>query len=130
MFPKDFDPNIPIYLQIMEAIQRSLARGELRPGDRVPPVREMAGKLVVNPNTVQRAYQELERLGLVVIRRGLGTFVTDRKNTIAQVAKRLARTAASRYLRDMADLGLSPDEAATFLSGSRRGEGVMRKEES
>ncbi|HTD46123.1 MAG TPA: GntR family transcriptional regulator [bacterium] len=130
MFPKDFDPNTPIYLQIMEAIQRNLARGELRPGDRIPPVRQMASKLVVNPNTVQRAYQGLEHLGLVVIRRGLGTFVTDRKDIITQVAKRLATTAACRYLKDMAALGFSLDEAATFLAESRRGERVRRKEES
>lgn len=73
------DPNshVPIYQQIVEIICSSVAAGVYRPGESLPSVRAMAGEMLVNPNTIQRAYQELERGGLVQTRRGLGVFVAD-----------------------------------------------------
>ena len=73
------DPNrhVPLYQQIVEFICSSVAAGVYRPGESLPSVRVMAGEMLVNPNTIQRAYQELERGGLVRTRKGLGVFVTD-----------------------------------------------------
>jgi len=73
------DPNshVPIYQQIVEIICSSVAVGVYRPGESLPSVRTMAGEMLVNPNTIQRAYQELERGGLIRTRKGLGAFVTD-----------------------------------------------------
>ena len=69
--------NEPLYLQIVQQISHSIAKGRLCPGDKLPPGRKLAAELVINPNTVARAYTELERLGLVSTKTGSGTFVTD-----------------------------------------------------
>lgn len=67
----------PTYLQIVEAVRRAIATGALKPGDRLPPIREAAVQARVNRNTVSRAYQELEHQGLVRPRQGSGCFITD-----------------------------------------------------
>jgi len=73
----DPDSGVPVYLQISQAIRRSIALGSLRGGEQVPSVREVAEMLTVNPNTVAKAYQLLEREGIVSTRKGIGTFVAD-----------------------------------------------------
>ncbi len=67
----------PIYQQVVEQISGAIARGELRTGDRLPAVRALAGELVINPNTVARAYTLLEQAGLVTTKTGSGTYVSD-----------------------------------------------------
>ena len=67
----------PIYLQLVEQISGVIAKGELRTGDKLPAVRAMAAELVINPNTVARAYTMLEQSGLVTTKTGSGTFVSD-----------------------------------------------------
>jgi len=77
--PISIDPNshVPIYQQIVDHIRRSVAAGVYRPGEPIPSLRQLALELLVNPNTVQRAYEQLEREGLIQARRGLGMFVTE-----------------------------------------------------
>ncbi|MHC1763490.1 MAG: GntR family transcriptional regulator [Verrucomicrobiia bacterium] len=72
--PRD---GVPIYRQIVNQVQYLVAAGRLAPGEELPPIRTLAEQLVVNPNTVARAYLELERAGLVVKRHGSGTYVSD-----------------------------------------------------
>ncbi len=67
----------PIYQQLVEQISGAIARGELRTGDKLPAVRALAAELVINPNTVARAYTLLEQSGLVTTKTGSGTFVSD-----------------------------------------------------
>jgi GntR family transcriptional regulator len=67
----------PIYAQIVAQVEAAVARGELRPGDRLPPVRRLAEDLVVNPNTVAKAYRQMELSGLIVTGRGAGSTVAD-----------------------------------------------------
>ena len=67
----------PIYLQLVEQISGAVARGELRTGDKLPAVRALAAELVINPNTVARAYTMLEQSGLVTTKTGSGTYVSD-----------------------------------------------------
>ncbi|UCC22283.1 MAG: GntR family transcriptional regulator [Planctomycetota bacterium] len=69
----------PIYIQIVEQVGEAIAKGELAAGDRLPAVRKLAAELVVNPNTVARAYGVLEQTGLVTTKTGSGTFVADPK---------------------------------------------------
>ncbi len=69
----------PIYVQVAEQIGEAIARGELTSGDRLPAVRKLAAELVINPNTVARAYSSLEQAGLVTTKTGSGTFVSDPK---------------------------------------------------
>ncbi len=116
MLPKPFDPHIPIYLQVLEAFQRALARGDLTPGGRAPAVRDLAAQFVVNPNTVQRAYQQLEAEGLLFTRRGLGTFVTEDAEVLARLRTRLADAAAGAYLEEMEALGFSREAAVERLT--------------
>jgi len=77
MFTIDPKSPLPIYEQLVAQIIRSIARGLLRSGEQMPSVRELAGTLLVNPNTVSRAYQELESRNFIVTMRGKGSFISD-----------------------------------------------------
>ena len=76
-----FRPNpssgVPIYLQLMEQVKHSIETGALRPGEQLPGIRPLAEELVVNPNTVAKAYRELEHEGVIELRQGAGAFVAD-----------------------------------------------------
>src|SRR5262245_11397098 len=76
--------HVPIYLQIVAEVRAAIDAGVYRPGEMLPSLRVLAVDLRVNPNTVQRAYDELEREGVVVVRRGVGLFVADRDTRSAR----------------------------------------------
>jgi GntR family transcriptional regulator len=104
----------PLYLQIIDEIRRALVVGSLQPEDGMPSVRELASQLIVNPRTVLQAYQELEREGVLYVRRGQGTFVSaharaDRSD--------LARTVAKRTLLEARRHGLDAEELITAIRG-------------
>jgi GntR family transcriptional regulator len=82
----NIDPSshVPIYLQIADAVRAAVAAGVYRPGEALPSLRAMAIQVHVNPNTVQRAYDELEREGLIYSQRGRGLFVAERGTASAQ----------------------------------------------
>ncbi len=90
----------PIYVQVAEQISKAIARGELSSGDKLPAVRKLASELVINPNTVARAYSRLEQAGLVTKKTGSGTFVSDPK---------LRRT-------DAADINILTERMDTLIS--------------
>jgi GntR family transcriptional regulator len=73
--------GVPIYLQLMEQVKHAIETGALRPGEQLPGIRPLAEELVVNPNTVAKAYRELEHEGVVELRQGAGAFVTDKAPT-------------------------------------------------
>jgi GntR family transcriptional regulator len=102
----------PIYVQIMDEIRRAVVVGILGGDDPLPSVRQLASELRVNPNTVQQAYRELEREGLVYVRRGQGTFVSaDRADRSGRERQELAGRVAERALREAYRNGL---ESAGF----------------
>ena len=105
----------PLYVQIMDEIRRALVRGALRPDDALPSVRELASVLVVNPRTVLQAYQELEREGVVYVRRGQGTFVAADVNPGGPDRRALAREVARRALLEARRSGLEVDELVTSI---------------
>ena len=76
--------GMPIYLQIVNQVKLLIASRRLSPGDEIPPIRTLANELLINPNTVARAYLELEREGLVLKRHGSGTFVSDGGSPLAR----------------------------------------------
>src|SRR5271154_4895992 len=76
--------GVPIYLQIVNQVKYLVASGRLAPGEEVPPIRVLAEKLLINPNTVARAYRELERTGFVTKRSTAGTFVSDARPPLAR----------------------------------------------
>ena len=120
------DDIMPIYVQIMNSVRESIASGELAPGDRVASVRELAADFEVNPNTMQRALNELEREGLLVSERTAGRFVTTDRKLIAQLKREAAEEAADAFRREMQALGFSDEEMIDFFL--RRYESVRRKE--
>ena len=73
--------GVPIYLQLMEQVRHAIETGALRPGEQLPSIRPLAEELVVNPNTVAKAYRELEHEGVIELRQGAGAFVTDKAPT-------------------------------------------------
>lgn len=122
----DFDPAQPIYLQLQDHICRQITRGELDAGDRLPSVREFASQAGVNPNTVQRAYTELERQGMVTTRRGEGTFVTEDVSRLQQLHDRLRVVQTASFVADMRGLGLTAEQilhdVRALLEGPNQGQ--------
>jgi GntR family transcriptional regulator len=108
--PVDPHSHVPIYEQIVEHIRDSVAAGVYRPEESLPSIRELALRLVVNPNTVQRAYQELERQGLVYMRRGLGAFVAKDGGASAQSRSETAVCARFGQGVQIARAANMPDE--------------------
>jgi GntR family transcriptional regulator len=110
----------PIYVQIMDEVRRAVVLGTVKPDDPLPSVRQMAADLRVNPNTVQQAYRELERDGLVYVRRGQGTFVSEEGAVQTDRERReLATMVAERALREAYRNGLT---AADLLEAIREAE--------
>jgi GntR family transcriptional regulator len=112
------DPRspIPLYDQIATRIRVAVAAGDLRPGDSLPSVRQLAGRLRVNPATVVQAYHQLESEGFVEMRQGAGTFVREvepskRKRARGEQARRLVRT----LLKEAARLGIEVGEVTEAL---------------
>lgn len=93
----------------MDEVRRALAIGSLKPEDALPSVRQLAADLRLNPNTVAQAYRELEREGVVYVRRGQGTFVAERASTATE-REALVRAVAERALVDAHRHGLKDDE--------------------
>ncbi|MEK0315378.1 GntR family transcriptional regulator [Cohnella sp. 56] len=110
--PEDFrlDPSRPLYEQFVEQVRAMIARGELEPGTRLPSVREAAASLRVNPTTIMKTYQELERLGLIVTYRGQGTFVTEDTVVIGESRRDLAREAVARLEDTARSIGLTLEQ--------------------
>ena len=109
------DPEAgPIYEQIVHQTEAALARGELNPGDKLPSARMLAEAMRVNPNTVIRAFEVLERHGITETRRGLGTFVREDVD-VSILRRRLLEAAARRYLGEVRALGLGETEALRAL---------------
>jgi GntR family transcriptional regulator len=97
----------PLYLQIMDEVRRAIVVGALHAEDPMPSVRELASQLVVNPRTVSQAYRELEREGVLYVRRGQGTFVSRDARTDRSA---LARDVAKRVLLEARRNGLGVEE--------------------
>ncbi|NIK68414.1 GntR family transcriptional regulator [Paenibacillus sp. BK033] len=110
-----FDNNMPIYIQIMNYVKKQIITGRLNPGDKIESVRDMALELQINPNTIQRTFQELEREGIVETRRGLGRFVTSRESTIMQIKKEMAGELLERFVQGMKELGFEKDDIVAIV---------------
>jgi len=109
------EPNRgPIYLQLAREISRWVARGDLRPGDKLPSIRALAERFRVNPNTVVQVYGELERRGITYTRRGQGTFVREEVD-VKGLRRALLAEAAQAFLEEVSALGLAVEEAIKTL---------------
>lgn len=110
-----FRNDVPIYTQLIAQIQQQLVTGVLRPGDRLPSVRDLAAEAGVNPNTMQRALMELERQELVHSQRTSGRFVTEDAARLRELKESMARTQVGEFLDGMGQLGFSLEETLTFV---------------
>lgn len=111
----DFSTSIPIYLQIISEFKRQIAIGQLKPGDRLPSQRDLATELKVNANTVQRAYREMELLGLVETLRGQGTFVCRGEGVVEETRRELLDSLVAEFVAAMRSLGLGGQEALELV---------------
>ena len=110
-----FNNKEPIYLQIVELVKKNIAIGDLSPGYKLPSVREMSKDLGVNPNTLQRAYGELERLGITYTRRGMGSFISEGDNSMKDLKFDMGKDLAKKFINDMASIGIDKEEAIKIL---------------
>ena len=108
--PWNLDSDRPIYLQLMERIQHDIISGTYKPGDKLPSVRELAMEASVNPNTMQKALSELERIGLVHSRRTSGRFITEDETMIKQLKTETATEHIREFLKSMEYLGFTRPE--------------------
>ncbi|HEX3878373.1 MAG TPA: GntR family transcriptional regulator [Bryobacteraceae bacterium] len=106
--------GVPVYLQLMEQVKHAVETGALRVGDQLPTIRKVAGELVINPNTVARAYRELEHEGMLELKHGSGAFIREsagRRARVLRNAHSLVRGAIER----LASLDLTDDELRRVL---------------
>ena len=111
-----FDEKSPIYLQIAHRVKLKIASKELSMGQQLLPVREFAQEAGVNPNTVQRAFQELEKEGLVYSARTSGRFVTEDEKLIDQKRHEIAQTLMKNFVTEMAAIGFSSAEIKAIIT--------------
>ncbi len=116
MMKPTFHTDKPIYSQICDWMKKKMVTEEWKADDKLPSVREMGATLTVNPNTVSRAYQELERAGYIYAKRGMGSFVTSEKAVFEQLKNELAKAIAARFLEETESIGLDKQAAIELLS--------------
>lgn len=119
----DVNPRsgVPIYVQLVEQFRRALEVGILRPGDALPTVRQLAGDLTIAPNTIVKAYGELEALGLIESRAGAGTTVrANLDGTLRRQAQEALRERLHQLARDAAALHVSERELRAWLDAEIR----------
>lgn len=120
----NFRNDIPIYSQLIEQITLRIVSGIYAPGERLQSVRDMSMEAGVNPNTLQRALQELERQGMVYSQRTAGRFVTEDSALIDDAKKALAKKHVEDYIQSMEKIGFSREEMISVLSESLKEENL------
>jgi GntR family transcriptional regulator len=116
VFRIDGGSGVPIYRQLVEQVRREVTLGRLTAGDQLPPLREVVESLAINPNTVVKAYAELEHEGLVVRRQGMGTFVAAAPPAAVLVAPRAVRESLLRWVRRARGAGLNSEQIRLLVS--------------
>jgi DNA-binding transcriptional regulator YhcF (GntR family) len=110
-----FAPDRPVYIQISDRIKQFILSGEYAPGEQIPTVRQIALDAAVNPNTVQRAFNELEGEGLIIPHGTLGRFVTDNTEKINNCRHECAKETVKAFINEMKKLSISDDEISEMV---------------
>lgn len=105
----------PIYTQILEKIQTRIIAGIYKPGEKLPSVRELAAEASVNPNTMQKAFAELERSGLILTQRNSGRTVTEDTKMIEQIQTQMALAQVKTFFNNMKELGYTEDKILALV---------------
>ena len=111
----EFNNNLPIYLQIINQIKQDIVVGKLKAGQKMPSVRDLAGELKVNPNTIQRAYLELERENITFTKRGMGTYLTLDERIIRSLQKEVSGKIIQEFIDGMNQIGFSNEKIIEIL---------------
>lgn len=111
----------PIYTQLLEKIEIMIISGKFKPGDKLPSVRDFAAEAAVNPNTMQKALTELERLGLVYAQRTSGRSITDDVELISSTREAIAMEHIKEFLETMKELGYSKEEIIKLMENNMKG---------
>jgi GntR family transcriptional regulator len=128
-FTLDPSNGAPIYRQIIQQIEYAVLSERMRPGDRLPTIRSLAVRLKINPNTIARAYGELEIRGVLATQVGSGTYVSDKAPLLGEAASagvglnRKIREVLGRFIQDMRDLGVDQAELPELIRAYRHKEG-------
>lgn len=115
------DSDRPIFLQIVERIQMDIISGRYAPGQRLPSVRDLAASAAVNPNTMQRAFMELERIGLVYSVRTNGRYITEDTTMIEELKNSVAKEKINEFLTAMQGLGYKNEEILSLMQNTLKG---------
>ena len=118
-FRLDGSSGVPPYLQLVHQVRQSLLLGYLREGDRLPTIKDVAGDLAINPNTVVKAYRQLEHEGLAGGRPGQGTFITATLSPALPEAQQALRASLEEWLRAAEEAGLSGEEITALIAAAR-----------
>ena len=118
----EFQDHLPIYAQLMDTLKRRIITGRYLPGEKLPSVRELAAEAGINPNTVQRAFSELEREGLIYTQRATGKYVTDNADEIRSARQALAKAQVAAFLSNMQSLGYSVGDVIVLLQSFNESE--------
>ena len=113
--------GVPIYLQLMEQVKHAIETGALRPGEQLPGIRPLAEELVMNPNTVAKAYRELEHEGVIDLRHGAGAFVSARARKPAADRVRAAQPIVETAIEKLRARGLSDEEIRRLFEAQLAG---------
>lgn len=117
-----FNEKTPIYIQIVNIIKKQIVSTKLKGGEKLTSVRDLSSELKVNPNTIQRAYKELEREGFAYTQRGMGTFITKDENVIYNLKKDMAKDIMDSFIEGMKHLGFNNREIVELVSKNLKGE--------
>lgn len=120
----NLDSDRPIYAQLVERIQMQIVSGYYQPGGKLPSVRELAAVAAVNPNTMQKAFAELERSGLIVTQRTNGRSVTEDTDLIREIRKKLAAEQMDAFFSAMKELGYTEKEVLELIEKDYGGQKV------
>ncbi len=112
----NFQADRPIYAQLMEEIKRRIISGVYKPGEKMPSVRDLAAEASVNPNTMQRAFAQLEQEGLLYTQRTSGRFVTEDEERIMDMKNELAKELIRDFWKNMEQLGFGRQQTLTLLT--------------
>ena len=114
--------GVPIYLQLMEQVKHAVETGALRPGEQLPSIRPLAEELVVNPNTIAKAYRELEHEGVIELRQGAGAFVSDKAPTKKDADKlRAAQATVAGAIEKLRARGVTDEEIRRLVEAELSG---------
>jgi len=125
-FHLDGHSGVPTYLQLVQQVKQAVRLGILQPGDQLPTVKEVVGSLAINPNTVLKAYRELDHEGLVEGRRGQGTFVSSELPSLPPDETKTLRAALQRWIQRARAAGLEDESISALFADTVRSSTSVR----